>query len=164
MLKTVELNSLINWFKEHEKFILYNGEMLQGNTFLEMAKFAANIDNKEALLKMRIMYVDEIPFPKEFYQMSEFKRNIRGLTCGYGIYIDKKYKDDMTLLFHEYIHVLQHIKCDGIDKFIEQYIIQYMEYGYIDMPFEKEAIEILLEHGTNPNIKTTMGNTIFDLS
>lgn len=134
-------NIIINWIKVQEKIILEKGERIDGMMFMEMSKFAACFHNQDTLSKIRVMYVDEIPLPKELYQILGWKGLVKGLTCGYGVYIDKKYKGDITVVSHEFIHVLQHIECGGIDNFIYQYINQYTKYGYIEMPFEKVARE-----------------------
>lgn len=129
------LGSIIKWFNKHENYIINNGE----NISSQMYGFL-NINNSYELRnKIKIIYIDEIPFPKELQQYSQFKHKPRGLAVGNGIYIDKKYKDDIVLLKHEIIHVIQYNRFDSLASFIKQYIKEYLQDGYIEMPLEKEA-------------------------
>lgn len=72
--------------------------------------------------KIKILYLDGIPLPKELDMYDEIKYIPRGLAVGNGIYIDEKYKADETLLKHEIIHAIQYNRFENIDSFIKQYI------------------------------------------
>lgn len=131
----VYLENLIKWFKEHEKYIIETGENISPVMYSFLNFHAAHY----LIEKIKIIYIEEIPLPKELLQYREFQYKPRGLAVGNGIYIDKKYRDDETLLKHEIIHVIQYNRFNSIDNFIKQYIKEYLEYGYIEMPLEKEA-------------------------
>lgn len=130
-----DIESICSWFKYHEAYILQNGSLLP----LSLSKYLVSLESQYLIQVVKKLYVDEIPLPKELHQYSEFKHKPRGLAVGNGIYIDKKYKGDEILLKHEIIHVIQYNRFDSIDSFIKQYIKEYLQYGYIEMPLEKEA-------------------------
>jgi hypothetical protein len=55
-----------------------------------------------------------------------------------GVFIKKKYTNDLTLLEHEMIHWRQ-FKRMGAIVFLIRYIVQFVFIGYDAMPFELEA-------------------------
>lgn len=129
------IENTIKWFKEQEQYILNNGESIP----LEIHDFLNLHSSYNLIEKIKIMYVNEIPLPQEFYLYDKFQHQPRGLAAGNGIYIDKKYKEDMILLKHEVVHVIQYNRFKSIDTFIKHYIKEYLQYGYLEMPLEKEA-------------------------
>lgn len=135
MLIEKKVEIIIQWFKEQEQYILSNGENIPSKLYSFL-----HFHNAHSLIqKIKIVYVDGIPLPRELEMYDEIKNEPRGLAVGNGIYIDEKYKADETLLKHEIVHVIQFNRFDNIDSFIKQYIKEYLQYGYIEMPLEKEA-------------------------
>jgi hypothetical protein len=61
-----------------------------------------------------------------------------GLTLGYGVYLRKGYVDD-RLLSHEFRHVRQYEIAGSIAAFIDEYIRQIFQYGYLNSPYEVDA-------------------------
>lgn len=61
-----------------------------------------------------------------------------GLTLGYGVYLRKGYMDD-RLLSHEFRHVRQYEIAGSIAAFIDEYIRQIFQYGYLNAPYEVDA-------------------------
>ncbi len=125
------IDSIIGWAKEHEQFILENGVDIP----LSLTKYLAFHNKQKELPNIKIYYIDKIPLPKPF----ENKANPRGLALGNGIYIDKAFKDDVELLKHELIHIIQSHRYSSLDVFIKEYFKNYFIYGYFENPFEIEA-------------------------
>ena len=113
-----KIESIIEWFKAHEQYILSNGENIPS----KMYQFLHFHNAHNLIQKIKILYLDGIPLPKELDMYDEIKYIPRGLAVGNGIYIDEKYKADETLLKHEIIHAIQYNRFENIDSFIKQYI------------------------------------------
>jgi len=59
----------------------------------------------------------------------------------FGIFIESKYQDDLSLLNHELVHWDQY-KRMGLFGFYKTYLSEYIEYGRIYGPMEVEAREL----------------------
>ena len=62
-----------------------------------------------------------------------------GLTLGHGIFLRQDCSHDEKLIAHELKHVAQYEQEGGISEFLERYFFEYIEYGYVDAPLEREA-------------------------
>ena len=126
----------IEYAKENEKEALENGSELTANE----KKLARKIGIKN-VDKIRVMYVNEFPFPKDKH-LAELARSIGfdspfmgGFTFGYGVYIRN---GEEQLLAHELIHVRQYENM-GIDAFMTRYMLELAVMGYRSAPLEVEA-------------------------
>ena len=94
--------------------------------------------------KVRLYYVDRLPFPeepelaklaKEYGYSSPF---MGAYTYSYGIWIKRAESTNQVLLSHELIHVRQAEQM-GLKEQTKQYLLQLFIYGYENAPMEKEA-------------------------
>lgn len=95
--------------------------------------------------RVRVMVVDHVPLPDEpmlraaadslgFTQM-----NITGLTLGHAIFVRRGRDRDPRLLSHELRHVAQYEAEGGIAPFLAKHLVDVVEHGYEDSPFEVDA-------------------------
>lgn len=94
--------------------------------------------------KVRLYYVDRLPFPedqelatlaKKYGYSSPF---MAAYTYGYGIWIKRSESNNQVLLSHELIHVRQAEEM-GLKEQTRQYLLQLFIYGYENAPMEIEA-------------------------
>lgn len=129
-----------------EKFVLKNeSEAIESGVPLTESQLAiaSNIGIKNPE-KVRIYYVDKLPFPedpelstlaKKFGYSSPF---MAAYTYGYGVWVKRSSKNDRELLAHELIHVRQAEQM-GVREQTKQYLMQLYIYGYQNAPMELEA-------------------------
>ena len=122
-------------------------------------KIGTALDKKELLLaaeigivhpeKVRIVYVDEVPFPYENFALKFFGEAVgivgegiinNAQAFGYSIYARKGFELNRPKLAHELVHVLQ-IERASLDKVVTQHFSDMAEYGYDKAPLEVEAYE-----------------------
>jgi hypothetical protein len=126
----------IDFAYKNEKNALENGvELTEKEKVIAHKLGVKNID------KVRVLYVDELPFPQD-KKLAELARSIgldspqmAGLTLGSGIYIKHGNK---VLLSHELIHVRQYEEM-GIEGFMKRYMLELAVMGYRSAPLEMEA-------------------------
>ncbi len=126
----------IDFAYKNEKNAIENGVELTENEKVIAQKLGVkNID------KVRVLYVDELPFPEDT-KLAELARSIgldspqmAGLTFGYGVYIKHGNK---VLLSHELIHVRQY-EGMGVEGFMKRYLLEISVMGYRSAPLEVEA-------------------------
>ena len=129
----------IEFARQNEQLALSKGEPLNQ----AQLAIANRIGIKESQ-KIRVLYVDTLPFPEDKLLAQLAKRNnlespyMLGFTYGYGIFIKKPYKTDLELLAHELVHVSQY-ETLGIDGFIKRYLLELAVMGYRQAPLEVEA-------------------------
>lgn len=130
-------------------------------------EIGAPLDKKELLLateigivhpeKVRIIYVDEVPFPYENFALKFFGEAVglvgegivnNAQAFGYSIYARKGYELNRPKLAHELVHVLQ-IERSSLDKVVNQHFSDMAEYGYDKAPLEVEASEANKKYGAN---------------
>ncbi|NKF52671.1 hypothetical protein G3R49_19110 [Shewanella sp. WXL01] len=99
--------------------------------------------------KVRIIYVDEVPFPYENYALKILGEALgfvgEGIVndaqvFGYSIYVRSGYKLDKPRLAHELVHVLQ-IERSDLETIITQHFSDLAQYGYQNAPLEVEAFK-----------------------
>ena len=89
--------------------------------------------------------VPEIPLPSEtdlrevalLYGL--ITPGTAGLTLGHGIFVRQDCSGNTKLLAHELKHVDQYERHGTISAFLERYLLEYSEFGYLDSPLEREA-------------------------
>ncbi len=99
------------------------------------------IENPE---KVRIYYVDKLPFPEDpelavLAKKFGYSSPLMGAyTYGYGVWMKGSLKNDKELFAHELIHVRQAEQM-GVREQTKQYLMQLYIYGYQNAPMELEA-------------------------
>jgi len=99
--------------------------------------------------KVRIVYIDEVPFPYENFALKVLGEALgfvgEGIindaqAFGYSIYVRNGYELDKPKLAHELVHVLQ-IERSDLDAVITQHFSDLAKYGYDNAPLEVEAFK-----------------------
>ena len=98
--------------------------------------------------KVRIIFVDDVPFPKENEDMREMGEALgfigsgvinNAQAFGYTIWVRNGYTLNRPSLAHELVHVMQIERNGDFGAFVKQYMLQLLEHGHMDMPLEIEA-------------------------
>lgn len=109
--------------------------------------------------KVRLVYVDEIPFPSEDPQMRKIGEELGfvgpGITnnaqaFGYTIWVRNGFDLTWPLLAHELVHVQQIERNASFGAFVEKYMKQLIAHGHENMPLEVEAYEANRIHASQP--------------
>ena len=99
--------------------------------------------------KVRIVYVDEVPFPHENFALKVLGEALgfigegivnNAQVFGYSIYIRTGYELNRPRLAHELVHVLQ-IERSDLETIISQHFSDLAKYGYENAPLEVEAFK-----------------------
>ncbi|WP_065188686.1 hypothetical protein [Shewanella woodyi] len=99
--------------------------------------------------KVRIVYVDEVPFPYENFALKLFGEAVgfvgegivnNAQVFGYSIYARNGYELNRPKLAHELVHVLQ-IERSSLDATVTRYFSERAQYDYEDAPLEAEAFK-----------------------
>ncbi|NME72938.1 hypothetical protein [Flammeovirga aprica] len=97
--------------------------------------------------KVRLVFVDEVPFPYENFALKTLGEALgfigegiinNAQAFGYSIYIRKDFDLTRPKLAHELVHVLQ-IERSSLESVITQHFSDLAEYGYDNAPLEVEA-------------------------
>ena len=105
--------------------------------------------------KIRIVYVDEIPFPHDNFALKMLGEAVgfigdniinEAQAFGYSIYVRKDYEFDKPSLAHEIVHVLQ-IERANFEDVTFQHLSDLAKYGYDKAPLEVEAFEANKKYG-----------------
>jgi hypothetical protein len=118
------------------------------------------LDEKELLLakevgikfpkKVRLVYVDEVPFPYENEHLKQMGLSLgfigkdiknEAQAFGYSIYIRKDLNFTIGKLAHELVHVMQIERSDSFSTYVIQYLSDLAKYGYSKAPLEIEAFK-----------------------
>ena len=138
----VLLPQYIDWAYETDRKGLEMGTPLNEKELL----LAAEIGIKHPE-KVRIVYVDAVPFPYENVALKTFGEAVglvgegivnNAQVFGYSIYARKGFVLNRPKLAHELVHVLQ-IERASLDSVVTQHFFDMAEYGYDDAPLEVEA-------------------------
>lgn len=129
----------ISWAQEHERLIKKAGRPLDDPNMDAARRVGVT---KPQMI--RILEVDWIPKPSH----PDLQRlavatgllgpGTLGLTLGYRIYVLRGHVSKQ-LLTHEYRHVHQYENAGSISGFLQIYIQQVLEYGYMNAPLEVDA-------------------------
>jgi hypothetical protein len=105
--------------------------------------------------KIRIVYVDEVPFPHDNFALKVLGEAVgfigdniinEAQAFGYSIYVRKDYEFDKPSLAHEIVHVLQ-IERANFEDVTFQHLSDLAKYGYDKAPLEVEAFEANKKYG-----------------
>ncbi len=128
------------WAEMQERRILEQGCSLNQQG-IEVAR-RAGVQHPEYV---RLLYVAEIPLPKEAdlaqaaHEFGLITPSTGGLTIGHGIFVRQHHTSD-SLVAHELKHVAQYENCGSIAAFLQTYLSEVNEHGYPQAPMEQEAI------------------------
>lgn len=152
VISNVLLPQYIDWAYEIDMQGLDSGVPLNAKE-LSLAK-DIGIQNPE---KVRIVYVDEVPFPYENFALKTLGEALgfigegiinNAQVFGYSIYARNGYELNRPKLAHELLHVLQ-IERASLDSIITQHFSDLAEYGYDKAPLEVEAFEANKEYASD---------------
>lgn len=115
----------------------------------DQARLAAEVGIKHPE-KVRIVFVDEVPFPTENPEIKlagekfgfigpDIVNNAQAF--GYTIWVRKGFTLDRPRLAHELVHVMQIERSTNFASYAGQYISDLARYGHEKSPLELEAYE-----------------------
>jgi hypothetical protein len=133
------LPAAIAWAEERERDASANGSALDESQ-IAIAR-AVGVVHPELI---RLCAVDRLPLPEDAglrdaaLQTGLLGPGMVGLTLGYSVFICRGHVTT-RLLSHEFRHVHQYEEHESIAKFLPAYLLQIVEVGYDDAPFERDA-------------------------
>lgn len=107
--------------------------------------------------KVRIVYVDAVPYPYENFALKVFGEAVglvgegiinNAQVFGYSIYARKGFVLNRPKLAHELVHVLQ-IERASLDDVVTQHFFDMAEYGYDNAPLEAEAAKANINYSAD---------------
>ncbi|HOY31674.1 MAG TPA: DUF4157 domain-containing protein [Bacteroidales bacterium] len=107
----------------------------------------------------RVRIIKNATLPANWFKNS---KQTEGMTLGWSIYLkesDLYNYEEIKLLVHELNHVRQ-IRELGEFRFAARYGEQFMEYGYYNMPLEKESYDYVSDIPFNPSFYLTNNNDV----
>jgi hypothetical protein len=128
------------WTQQQEQEILKDGVPLSDSQLEDARKLS--VENPE---KVRLLCVDQIPFPEEYelrlanQEIGLITQGTWGLTCQYGIFIRSDHWNNRETISHELVHVSQYERFGNIQEFLSRYIPECINPGYPKGPLEQEA-------------------------
>ena len=152
IISNILLPQYIDWAFETDKQGLESGVPLNAQE-LSLAT-DIGIQNPE---KVRIVYVDEVPFPYENFALKTLGEALgfigegiinNAQVFGYSIYVRNGYELNRPNLAHELVHVLQ-IERTSLNHIITQHFSDLAEHGYDKAPLEAEAFKANKEYATD---------------
>jgi len=144
LISAVLLPQYIDWARDMDNRGLESGIALNPTELVLASEIG--IQHPE---RIRLVYVDEVPFPYENLALKTLGEALgfigegivnNAQVFGYSIYVRKGYDLNRPKLAHELVHVLQ-IERSSLDKVITQHFSDLAAYGYEKSPLEVEAFE-----------------------
>jgi hypothetical protein len=132
---------LIDWGERMEKRALSEGIAVN-----DILRNAATILRIKDIGAVRILAVPSICEPENqrivalAAALGLSFSNLGGITFGHGILVHRSYAQDNALLTHELVHVRQYEQAGTIARYLPVYVQQLIQYGYQNMPLEREAV------------------------
>lgn len=145
IVSLIVLPQYITWASDMEAAGLKTGEPLDEKQLVIANEIG--IKNSE---KVRLVYVDEVPFPYENVVLKVVGEALgfigegiinNAQVFGYSIYIRKEYQLTTANLAHELVHVLQ-IERSSLAQVVTQHFSDLVKYGYENSPLEVEAFKV----------------------
>jgi len=152
IIARVLLPQYIEWARETDQKGLNDGVPLNEKERL----LASEIGIKHPE-KVRIVYVDQVPYPYENFVLKVFGEAVglvgegivnNAQVFGYSIYARKDFVLNKPKLAHELVHVLQ-IERTSLDDIVTQHFFDMAEYGYDKAPLEVEAVTANEKYSTD---------------
>ncbi len=112
------------WAKSQEKYILQHGVPLTADQMADARRAGV-----KEVARVRVLVVHRIPLPdgKELAEAARRTQIItdasRGVTIGRGIIIRADSWRDRELLLHQLVHVAQCERSGGLEKFVNEYLL-----------------------------------------
>ena len=112
------------WAKSQEKYILQHGVPLTADQMADARRAGV-----KEVARVRVLVVHRIPLPdgKELAEAARRAQIItdasRGVTIGHGIIIRADSWRDRELLLHQLVHVAQCERSGGLEKFVNEYLL-----------------------------------------
>jgi len=112
------------WAKGQEKYILQHGVPLTADQMADARRAGV-----KEVARVRVLVVHRIPLPdgKELAEAARRAQIItdasRGVTIGHGIIIRADSWRDRELLLHQLVHVAQCERSGGLEKFVNEYLL-----------------------------------------
>jgi hypothetical protein len=141
----------------------------------EGMKIGTPLDEKELLLakeigikfpeKVRVIYVDEVPYPYENEHLKQMGLSLgfigddivnEAQVFGYSIYVRKDLKFTFSKLAHELVHVMQIERTGSFSVYCLQYLADLAKYGYRKAPLEVEAFKANIKYGARKLAEQTV--------
>jgi len=144
IVSLIVLPQYIAWASDTEATGLEIGEPLDEKQLVIANEIG--IKNPE---KVRLVYVDEVPFPYENVVLKVVGEALgfigegiinNAQVFGYSIYIREGYQLTTPNLAHELVHVLQ-IERSSLAQVVTQHFADLVKYGYENSPLEVEAFK-----------------------
>ncbi|WP_414829664.1 hypothetical protein [Alteromonas sp. H39] len=144
IISNILLPQYIDWAFETDKEGLASGTPLNARQL----SLASDIGIQKPE-KVRVVYVDEVPFPYENFALKTLGEALgfigegvinNAQVFGYSIYVRNGFELNRAKLAHELVHVLQ-IERSSLDNVITQHFSDLAEYGYENAPLETEAFK-----------------------
>jgi hypothetical protein len=126
---------------------VYNLETQARESGRSLTPFESNLAQNVGVAhpgEVRILLVPTIPLPAHprvkqlARQVGLLNADAGGLTAVYGVIVCLDCANNLRLLAHEFVHVAQYERL-GREGFLEEYIRQIAEHGYLNAPLELEA-------------------------
>lgn len=104
---------------------------------------------------VRLVYVDEVPFPVDDDDMRKMGESLgfigpnitnNAQAFGYTIWVRNGFTLDRPSLAHELVHVAQIERSESFGAYARQYMLELRKHGHADMPLELEAYEANREY------------------
>lgn len=144
IVSLIVLPQYIAWASDTDVTGLQIGKPLDEQQLLIAAEIGINHPEK-----VRLVYVDEVPFPHENLVLKVVGEALgfigegiinNAQVFGYSIYIRKGYQLTPPNLAHELVHVLQ-IERSSLEAVITQHFADLVTHGYENSPLEVEAFK-----------------------
>lgn len=144
LISLIILPQYIEWAHETEVLGLKVGQPLDEKQLIIAKEIGIKSPGK-----IRLIYVDEVPFPNENIVLKTVGEALgfigdgiinNAQVFGYSIYIRKGYQLTTPSIAHELVHVLQ-IERSGLEQVITQHFVDLAKYGYENSPLEVEAFK-----------------------
>lgn len=135
----------VSWAREIEE----RGQAIGTPLDLDQKSLAAAVGVKHPE-KVRLIFVDEVPFPTENPEIrlagEKFGFIGPGITnnaqaFGYTIWVRKGFSLDRPRLAHELAHVMQIERSASFAAYAKQYVSELIRFGHENAPLELEAYE-----------------------
>jgi hypothetical protein len=133
--------SLVAWVERMEAKALSEGTRLS-----ELLKNTAAVLGIKGIGSVRICAVNAIPEPDNprIVQLASgfglsFAESA-GMTFRRAIFVRHSHSQDIHLLTHELVHVRQYEQAGSVAHYLQDYVKQLTDFGYQNMPLEREAV------------------------
>jgi hypothetical protein len=132
--------------------------MKKGQTLSEKELLLADKIGVKSPEKIRIVYVDEVPYPYENEHLKQMGLSLgfigeniinEAQVFGYSIYVRKDLDFTFSKLAHELVHVMQIERTGSFSVYALQYLTDLAKYGYAKAPLEVEAYKANKKYGAS---------------